>query len=335
EYNEKYKEIFMPGDYLEELIAKTYRNIKEGGNGEVKADPIYINLLGHELIHAYRGDKSGGMINECMAHCLTKKCLSPDQDFRKKTAVISGNNTWAEKELECDSEEVFGSAEGKQNEDSMGSRCCFCDLDWKHKEDPTSARCKDKNYRKNCDNNNKPGEMAALRNDTPDDNYSFFNAPAGDTGGDNPDGILGEEHISEYICSYYPDILIYTHTNSGDIHRLLQRYAPANYTNDIEHSDFLNTHKILVIPSGELMGDRQSELVKAALQRFVEKGNSLVVLSQQYGVDISELVPIPQESSLQAYGFREDSSCLKNSVYFSGMHPVLSSATNELLDAGV
>jgi hypothetical protein len=107
---------------------------------------------------------------------------------------------------------------------------------------------------------------------------------------------------------------------------------PENSFNDYNHDYFLEKHKVLLVPSASLIGDSGSEIIKQALTRYVESGGSLVVFSQQYGNDIKSLIPMPEGEIGQVFGFREDSSCLKNSVYFSGMHPVLSSSRTGLLD---
>ncbi len=58
-------------------------------------------------------------------------------------------------------------------------------------------------------------------------------------------------------------------------------------------------------------------------------------MPSKYGTHIDNVVPVPEGESLKTYGWRQDSSCLRNSVYFESVHPALSSSTNELIDAGV
>ncbi|MCP4155509.1 MAG: hypothetical protein GY757_47740, partial [bacterium] len=108
-----------------------------------------------------------------------------------------------------------------------------------------------------------------------------------------------------------------------------------SYIDDYAHDHFSKKHKLLIIPSGELMGDENSEIIKQALKQFVEAGNSILVLSQQFGSHYDKLMPVPEGESLHSYGFREDQSCLKNSVYFDNMHPVFSSSTTQITDAGL
>ncbi len=117
--------------------------------------------------------------------------------------------------------------------------------------------------------------------------------------------------------------------------KLLNRSETDNFIDDYEHIDFSNEHKVLVVPSGELMGERDSELIKLALGRFVENGGTLLVFGQQYGEDVDKLVPIPDGECLQSYGWRQDQSCYNGSLYFEDMHPALSGLTYVRPTAGV
>jgi len=81
----------------------------------------------------------------------------------------------------------------------------------------------------------------------------------------------------------------------------------------------------------------RSDLFKELLKSYVYNGKTLILFSQQYGSQFDNVVPVAEGESLKSYGWREDQSCLKNSVFFNrdNMHPVLASATNELVDVAV
>ena len=71
------------------------------------------------------------------------------------------------------------------------------------------------------------------------------------------------------------------------------------------------------------------------LEEYVRLGGTVLVLAQQYGEDIDGVVPVPEGQSLRSYGWREDQSCLRNSAYGEGLHPVLSSTRKDILSIGV
>ncbi|HLP46031.1 MAG TPA: hypothetical protein VK469_08795, partial [Candidatus Kapabacteria bacterium] len=135
--------------------------------------------------------------------------------------------------------------------------------------------------------------------------------------------------------SYYPDILIYNKFNYPELPGLLNNYNDFSNIHDYVHDSFSNNHRLLIIPSGELMGDENSEIIKEAFRQFVESGGTLLVLSQQYDVQVENLVPVPEGESLKSYGWRQDQSCYNGSIYFEAMHPALSSSSSQTLSAVV
>ncbi len=96
----------------------------------------------------------------------------------------------------------------------------------------------------------------------------------------------------------------------------------------------LNSGKTIIFPSGSLFGKDNDTTLKIVLEGYVKAGGTIIVFAQQDSGDYSVL-PTLEGDSLKAYGWREDQSCLKNSVYFDSIHPVLSSSVNQLVDAGV
>ncbi|MCP5105302.1 MAG: hypothetical protein GY950_18080 [bacterium] len=97
----------------------------------------------------------------------------------------------------------------------------------------------------------------------------------------------------------------------------------------------LNSGKILVLPGGSLMGKENDSTLKAILKEYVRQGGTVIALGQQYGVHTDSVLPVPEGESLKIYGWREDQSCYKYSVFFEDMHPVLSSQTNQRITAGI
>jgi len=71
---------------------------------------------------------------------------------------------------------------------------------------------------------------------------------------------------------------------------LLDKFTGFSYINDYNHDFFPNNHKVLVIPSGELMGDEDSEIIKNAIRLFAESGGTVVALAQQYGEHFDKLL---------------------------------------------
>ncbi|MCP4151696.1 MAG: hypothetical protein GY757_28390, partial [bacterium] len=98
--------------------------------------------------------------------------------------------------------------------------------------------------------------------------------------------------------------------------------------------NILSKVKMIIIPTGGLFGLEDSAHVKLLLEQFVARGGNLLVFAQQDSDDY-DILPLPEGSLLQAYGWRNSQSCIRNSVYFSNTHPIFSSCTNEMVDAGL
>jgi hypothetical protein len=172
--------------------------------------------------------------------------------------------------------------------------------------------------------------------DFPDDNYSHSSGVYSMTSLLASIAALPLNTDQEFFSfSYYPDILIYDKYNYLDLPGLLDNFDGFSNINDYVHDSFSNNHRLLIVPSGEFMGDENSEIIKQALEYFVESGGTLLVLSQQYDTHIENLVPVPDGEPLNFYGWRQDQSCYYSSVYFKGMHPVVSSSSGELLSGAV
>ncbi|MCP5051986.1 MAG: hypothetical protein GY940_32760, partial [bacterium] len=137
-----------------------------------------------------------------------------------------------------------------------------------------------------------------------------------------------------FSFSYYPDVLVYDKFNYSRLPKLLEKLN-TDHINDFVHDQFSNNHKVLVIPSGEWMGDEYSEVIKEALKQFVESGGTLLVLAQQYDYQIENLVPVPEGETLKTFGWRQDQSCDIDSTYFDTLHPIVSSVQSEKFTAAV
>jgi len=159
--------------------------------------------------------------------------------------------------------------------------------------------------------------------DNPDDNYSF--------------NLEGNLNVNTPTCiEEYPFIGIFNNGNVGKLKKLLKTigrshiYAEKNFNPE----ELAKNADVLIIPTGGLFGLEASFYFKALLEQFAAQGGTIICLAQQNS-DAYGILPIPQGESLNAYGWSQDSSCLRNSVYFDSTHPALSSSTNELIDAGV
>ena len=303
--------ILLSHNRLNDIIFYTADKLSKTGEGEVpnfddfeQEMPLAITSIAHELMHALAGLEGyfpgENEKFECIVACLEFMCFNfsnfPD----------------------------------------------YCEHDGNCKVLPTP--CKD---HIKCNNNPPPGNTDTSETtryakvylpDKPDDHYSYAdfitlsdNEMNLNTTGNIP-GAVGSESIH---FSYYPDILIYNKYGASLMENLLERVMPGNYIHDYIHDYFPENHKILVIPSAALIGDSQSEIIKQAIARFVDSGKSVILFSQQFGRDIQNLLPMPEGEIGPIVGFSEDSSCLKNSVYFNEMHQILSSSTTGILDVGV
>ena len=159
--------------------------------------------------------------------------------------------------------------------------------------------------------------------DKADDNYSF-----------NLEGSQSTT-IPTYF-ELYPFIGIFKNGNVEAMDNLLEKfgrgclYVEKSFSPEVALKH-INT---LVIPTGGFFDFEKSAYLKLLLEQFVAQGGIIICFAQQETEDF-DLLPRPMEESLKAYGWREDQSCLKNSVYFDSIHPVLSSSGSQLVDAGV
>jgi hypothetical protein len=158
--------------------------------------------------------------------------------------------------------------------------------------------------------------------DNPDDNFSF--------------NLEGSFNISNsYYTEEFPFIGILNNGNFQKMEQLLKRLGRDNIyaEKDLNLQEFKNVN-VLIIPTGGLFGLEASSYIKFLLEQFAAQGGTILCFAQQnseaYGV-----LPIPMGDSLNAYGWSQDSSCLRNSAYFKTIHSTLSSSNNELIDAGV
>lgn len=160
--------------------------------------------------------------------------------------------------------------------------------------------------------NDSPGD------DNPDDNNSFST--------DNGNRF--------YFIT--PEILIYKR-GYYDAYKVYEFGEEQNALTDLKESLELlrNSGKALVIPSGALVGKAVDSTLKLILEQYVKSGGTIVVFAQQFGYQVDSVVPVPEGETLKSYGWREDQSCEKNSVYYNAMHPVMSSSQRKMIDAGI
>lgn len=85
----------------------------------------------------------------------------------------------------------------------------------------------------------------------------------------------------------------------------------------------LEISKLMIFPSSGLCGTENDSILKEILREYVFMGGSIIIFSQQLGEHIDVLNLFPGGESINSYGFRKDSSSLKNSVYFLEIHPIL------------
>ena len=326
------KTIGCSTSYLKKMLNDIGEQLLEGKTPDVSSSryPDFVDDIAHELIHMY-GGVGGSEKEECEVHCITKNCFNNSHDPRegKFNSIDLSTNppSVGQKDLQCQNEKY-----DEQTKKNMGEGQCFCGVDWKNKDKPVSEGCEP--------DSQSYGGGGGDHDDWADDNFSsaYGNAEKVDFNGfSSLMGFSGyfSDNYREFTFSYYPEILIYNKYEFYEMERLLNRSQADNFIDDYEHIDFSNEHKVLVVPSGELMGDRDSELIKSAFSRFVENGGTLLVLGQQYGEDVDRLVPIPDGECLQSYGWRQDQSCYNSSLYFRDMHPALSGLTDVRPTAGV
>jgi hypothetical protein len=77
--------------------------------------------------------------------------------------------------------------------------------------------------------------------------------------------------------------------------------------------------RLLVIPSGGLYGLDSSEIFKATLAEYVNRGGTVLSLTQAYGAELAALPGRPT-----GYGWMEDTSCFTKAFYIERFHPFMS-----------
>ncbi|MBI4650534.1 hypothetical protein HY745_04465 [Candidatus Desantisbacteria bacterium] len=87
--------------------------------------------------------------------------------------------------------------------------------------------------------------------------------------------------------------------------------------------DLLNFSRVLVCPTGSLVGNDSSPQFKALLEQYVSAGGFLVVMSTQHSSDL-QCIPVPEGEVLSGYMWREDMSCWSNSCEIQDWHNILS-----------
>ena len=159
--------------------------------------------------------------------------------------------------------------------------------------------------------------------DNPDDNYSFY------IDGNQSANISFDFERSPYVG-------IFKKGNVIAMDNLLGKIGIGCFyvETDFNPGKIVDEANVLIISTGGLMGIEKSEYLKALLEQFAAQGGTIICLGQQNS-DAYGVLPVPQGESLNAYGWSQDSSCLRNSAYFESTHPALSSSTNELIDVGV
>ncbi|MGD2092953.1 MAG: hypothetical protein PVH61_42715 [Candidatus Aminicenantes bacterium] len=151
--------------------------------------------------------------------------------------------------------------------------------------------------------------------DTPDDNYSIA------------DGTVKKNLLET-------DFLIYRNGSSFYMDNLI---GGIYFKGTESPGDLLEVSNVMVFPSTSLAGTENDAILKEIIREYASNSGNIIIFTQQFGDHIDQLKIFPGGESISSYGYREDSSCLKNSVYIAetGMHPILSSSTSGILDVGI
>jgi len=282
---------------------------------------IHINDTFLEKFHTYK-DVNG---NYVLKEVLTSASL-----FHELVHTVKKNYPECFKELEVQNLEeisadwaarkIFGKditktvyidASGDQETDMCTYKIvCKCDCEDKSGRKFSEQSSSDSD--EGCESDPPAGDEGPA-GDKPDDNYSYFR------------GIIKEYNLA-------PEALIFT---SGHWQEALKLFGGLEFDKNNTAEKLLKVTPFLVIPTGALSSVEYNSTFKYILEQYVNLGGSIIVFGQQYGAHIDNVVPVPEEESLKSYGWREDQSCLRFSTYFETNHPVLSSSTNELINAGV
>jgi hypothetical protein len=164
-------------------------------------------------------------------------------------------------------------------------------------------------------NLNKTGRIISgiNTNDNPDDNYSYASG-----------NLIS---VSDKI-----NALIYREGNFDGMDKM----AGGLFFDSPESPDKLfKISKLILIPSLALSGKQNNSGLKVLIREYLSLGGSVLIMAQQYGLDIDQFVPFPVSESIKSYGFREDQSCYMGSIYYDNLHPIVSSSPSEQITAAV
>jgi hypothetical protein len=145
-------------------------------------------------------------------------------------------------------------------------------------------------------------------NDVPDDNYSFA------------EGIVKEYNLD-------PEAVIFTRGHWEDA---LKLFGGLQFDGNNTAEMLLETTPYLIFPTGSLAPMQESAIFKNLIEQYVRQGGVIIIFAQQTGSEVEKLIPRPSGEKLKVYGWREDSSCLRDSVYYTSMSGPVSSSTIEI-----
>jgi N-acetylmuramoyl-L-alanine amidase len=163
-------------------------------------------------------------------------------------------------------------------------------------------------------------ECINKENDTPDDNYSYS------------DGYFTNIPKVRYDSKIAMPIEF---INTNTLQLLAKNKESVFFTLNDFSADMVSEHPVLIIPSGQLSLVENDSILKVKLEQYVKNGGTVIVLGQQYGSHIDNVVPVPEGESLHAYGWREDQSCTANATYMASMHPALASQSTRTVAGAV
>ena len=158
-----------------------------------------------------------------------------------------------------------------------------------------------------------PGQLLAMGssmwiNDVPDDNYSFA------------EGIVKEYNLD-------PEAVIFTRGHWEDA---LKLFGGLQFDGNNTAEMLLEATPYLIFPTGSLAPMQDSAIFKNLIEQYVSLGGVIIIFASQYGSEVEKLIPRPAGEKLKVYGWRDDSSCLRASVYYTSMPPVVSSSTIDI-----